>query len=129
MMQKDYPMELACKNSKDFMDMCAVYFMHQIGSKHDDIKVVWNPETHVTYLELEVHYLREGKLRGLFPDRHVNGTMKLTLDNGWDWIRIDLYNLSEKDVSAQLFCLRTFVQELKRNYPDIFGEFNPSERE
>jgi hypothetical protein len=40
MMQKDYPMELACKNSKDFMDMCAVYFMHQIGSKHDDIKVV-----------------------------------------------------------------------------------------
>jgi hypothetical protein len=63
------------------------------------------------------------------PDRHVNGTMKLTLDNGWDWIRIDLYNLSEKDVSAQLFCLRTFVQELKRNYPDIFGEFNPSERE
>jgi hypothetical protein len=129
MNQKDFSLGLACKDSKEFMDMCAVYFMHHLGINHKDIQVIWNPETHTSYLELRIHFIAEGKLRGLLPDRHVNGTMKLTLDNGWDWIQIELDNLSENDLKEHFICLGAFIIEVKQAYPDMFGEFNPSERD
>jgi hypothetical protein len=129
---KNLKMELglACKNSKDFIDMLGVYLGHHLDiNLGKDIKPLYNYETHTTILEVHIHYIREGKLRGLLPDAHVNGTMKISLDNGWDWIEIELDNLSEKDVSDHLLCVKAFIEEIKETYSDLFGEFNPSERE
>lgn len=135
MNQKDFRLGLACKNSKEFMNMCAVYYIHHLGTNSEDIRVIWNPEIHTTYLEIRIHYLRDRSLIGfsgfkyIHLEKKVNGTMKLILDNGWDWITIQLENLSEKDVKNHLLCLIAFVEEVKNANPEMFGEFNPSERD
>lgn len=93
---------LACKDSKTFLDMLGDY----LGRKLDinigkDIRAFYNIQTHTSFLAIHIHYLKKGRLAGMLPDVHVNGTMKLTLDNGWDWISVDLDKVNlqkEKDV-------------------------------
>lgn len=121
----DIQLGLSCKNSQEFMNLCAVHFMHDLNVNNSDIKLLYNSQTHTAFLEIHVLYFRG---RFLLKDKHINGTMKLTLDNGWDWIRIELQELSEKDIEMFLFSLNHFIQQVKTTYPDLFGEFNPSER-
>lgn len=122
----DVQLELSCKNAQEFMNLCAVHFMHDMGINNSDIKLIYNPDTHTAYLEIHVHYLKDRLLR---QDKHINGTMKLILDNGWDSIKVELQDLSEKDVEIYLFSLTRFIEQVKSTYPDMFGEFNPSERD
>jgi hypothetical protein len=120
---------LACKNSKDFIDMLGVYLGHHLEiNLGRDVKPLYNKVTHISILEVHVHYIRKGKLRGLLPDAHVNGTLRIILDNGWEWVSIELDNLSEKDISDHLLCIKAFIEEIKSTNPDMFGEFDPSER-
>lgn len=111
------------------MDMLAVYLGHHLGlNLSKDIRPLYNFDTHTTIMEIHIHFIREGKIRGIFPDAHINGTMKLTLDNGWDWIQIDLDSLSEKDIELYRFRILTFVKEIRESNPEMFAEFDPSER-
>jgi hypothetical protein len=108
------------------MNLFAVHLMHDLGIDNSDIRLIHNSETHTSYLEIHVHYLKD---RLLFGDKHINGTMKLILDNGWDYIRVELQDISQKDVQDYLFSLSRFIVQVKCTYPDMFGEFNPSERD
>lgn len=119
---------LACKNSKDFINMLAVYLVHHLGINAKDIESIYKYDTHIATLNIHIHYIREGKLRGLFPDVHVNGYIEIVLDNGWDWLSIDLDNLSEKDVLDHLLCMKAFIEQIKDAQPNMFGEFDPSKR-
>lgn len=120
---------LACKNSKDFIDMLGVYLGHHLEiNLGRDVNPHYDNVTHTSTLEVHVHYIREGKFRGLLPDAHVNGTMNITVDNGWEWVSISLDKISEKDVSEHLLCIKAFIEEIKSVHPEMFGEFDPSER-
>lgn len=121
----DIQLGKSCKNSQEFMNLCAVHFIHNLGIDSSDIRLIYNSETHTAYLEIHVHYLKD---RHLLGDKHINGTLKLILDNGWDSIKAELQDISKKDVQDYLFSLSHFIEQVECTYPDMFGEFNPSER-